>query len=84
MSIRYPRKSFNVNIVGTYNYLESCRLNNVGHFIFASSGSVYGNAVPPMRENTIKNPISTYGSSKLSIESFCGHTQRYLSLKLQY
>ena len=81
VSIRYPRKSFNVNIVGTYNYLESCRLNNVGHFIFASSGSVYGNAVPPMRENTIKNPISTYGSSKLSIESFCETYSKIFKLK---
>ena len=41
------------------------------NFIFASSGSVFGDAMPPMSEMTLKNPISTYGSSKLSIETFC-------------
>ena len=81
LSIRHPRKSFDVNIVGTYNYLESCRLNNVGHFVFASSGSVYGNQTPPMTEKTVKKPISTYGSSKLSIESFCETYSKIFNIK---
>ena len=45
--------------------------NNVKNFIFASSGSVFGRATPPMHEDYEKNPISPYGSSKLAIESFC-------------
>lgn len=71
VSIKNPKKSFDVNVRGTFNYLESCRLNNVNSFIFASSGAVFGNAKPPMDLNTQKNPISPYGSSKLSVESFC-------------
>ena len=71
LSIKNPRKSFDININGTFNYLDACRTNNVRNFIFASSGSVFGDAKPPMSEMTLKNPISTYGSSKLSIETFC-------------
>ena len=71
LSIKNPRKSFDININGTFNYLDACRINNVRNFIFASSGSVFGDAKPPMNEMTLKNPISTYGSSKLSIETFC-------------
>ncbi len=53
------------------NYLESARINNIKGFIFASSGAVFGKSKPPMKEFFNRLPISPYGSSKLSIESFC-------------
>ena len=52
-----PKKSFDTNILGTFNYLESSRHNGVKNFIFSSSGSVFGDAVPPMSEETLKKPI---------------------------
>ena len=81
LNILNPRKAFEINIQGTYNYLDACRINKVRNFIFASSGSVFGDAVPPMKEDTSKKPISTYGSSKLAIESFARHILKYLTLK---
>ena len=71
VSISSPKKSFDTNVIGTFNYLEAARNNNVKLFIFASSGAVFGITKPPMKENFPRLPISPYGSSKLSIESFC-------------
>jgi UDP-glucose 4-epimerase len=72
ISVNQPKLAFDINVNGAFNYLESSRINNVKNFIFASSGSVFGSAKPPMKETFAKDPISPYGSSKLSIESFCG------------
>ena len=71
LSIQQPKESFDVNVIVTFNYLESCRINKVKSFIFSSSGAVFGQSKPPMIERTERKPISPYGSSKLSIESFC-------------
>ena len=81
LNILNPRKAFEINIQGTYNFLDACRINNVKNFIFASSGSVFGDAEPPMKENTSKRPISTYGSSKLAIESFCETYAKIFNIK---
>tara|TARA_Y100000768_G_C23984157_1_gene687705 strand:- start:1584 stop:2561 length:978 start_codon:yes stop_codon:yes gene_type:complete len=70
-SIKNPFESFKTNVLGGLVYLEASRVNGVRKFIFASSGSVFGSALPPMRETMSKDPISPYGSSKLSIESYC-------------
>tara|TARA_B110000444_G_scaffold252273_1_gene281332 strand:+ start:2290 stop:3273 length:984 start_codon:yes stop_codon:yes gene_type:complete len=70
-SIETPKLSFDTNVNGTMNYLESARINKLKGFIFASSGAVFGTSNPPMKESYTRAPISPYGSSKLSIESFC-------------
>ena len=70
-SITDPLNAFNVNVVGTFNYLEAARINKVKQFILASSGAVFGNQKPPFKEIYERNPISPYGSSKLTAETFC-------------
>ena len=57
LNIKNPKKAFDINIKGTFNFLDACRVNKVKNFIFASSGAVFGNAKPPMSETTIKIPI---------------------------
>lgn len=81
VSISNPRESFQTNVVGTFNYLESARLNNVKAFVFASSGSVFGNVKPPMIEDYPRIPIAPYGSSKLSIESYCETYSKVFNIK---
>lgn len=81
ISVKSPKKSFDINVAGTFNYLESSRINNVKNFIFASSGSVFGSSKPPMKESFSKSPISPYGSSKLSIESFCGSYSKVYGMR---
>ena len=71
ISISKPYESFQTNVLGAYNYIEASRLNRVKRFIFASSGAVFGNSKPPLKESNNRAPISPYGSSKLTIETFC-------------
>ena len=71
VSISKPYESFQTNVLGAYNYIEASRLNNIKRFIFASSGAVFGDTKPPLKESNVRAPISPYGSSKLTIETFC-------------
>ena len=41
-SIENPRKFIDTNIVGFQNMIDLSKKNNVQHFIYASSSSVYG------------------------------------------
>lgn len=72
-SIENPSLYYDVNVIGTLKILESCRLNNINKFIFASSSSVYGNntKVPFSEEDKVDNPISPYAATKKSGELLC-------------
>ena len=66
----YPRSALDVNIVGTYNLLEACAENHVRRIVFASSSSVYGNAVySPMDENHPLDNRNFYGATKIAGEA---------------
>jgi UDP-glucose 4-epimerase len=68
-SIKNPYYTFDVNIKGTLNLLEACSNNKVKNFIFASSASVYGEALKlPISEDHILEPLSPYGASKVAGE----------------
>lgn len=72
-SIADPWLYERINVGGTVNLLESCRRHPVGHFVFASSSSVYGlsTRVPFREETSDLQPASPYGASKLAAEQFC-------------
>jgi len=61
-----------VNIKGTINILESCRKNKVKKIIFASSGgTIYGECLKKAPdEKSFANPLSAYGTAKLSAEHY--------------
>jgi UDP-glucose 4-epimerase len=68
--INYPKKDIEQNILVTSNILEAMRYSNLKKIIFASTGSVYGEAkVIPTPENAAF-PIQTslYAASKLACE----------------
>jgi UDP-glucuronate 4-epimerase len=73
LSIRQPALYTDVNISGTQNLLEQCRLYGVTKFIFASSSSVYGNNtnLPFKETDPVDNPISPYAATKKSGELLC-------------
>jgi UDP-glucose 4-epimerase len=56
--------------IATYNALEAARNNGIKRFVFASSGTVYGNVSRPCAETDLGSlPISLYGASKFAGEA---------------
>lgn len=71
-SVSEPFENFEVNAKGTLNLLNSSVKNDVSKFIFASTGgALIGDAEPPVNENSLPQPISPYGASKLCGEAYC-------------
>lgn len=70
-SVKDPRTDCVVNVLGTFNYLEAARINNISRFLFASSGAPAGVVEPPIHEEIPPHPISPYGASKLAGEGYC-------------
>ena len=70
-SIKNPLAYVNSNLVGFVNLLEACVLTGgIGHFVFASSSSVYGanTCVPYSVDDAVDHPISLYAATKKSNE----------------
>ena len=61
--------SWEVNVLATQKLVENSIKNKVKHFIFASSGSVYGvKKEKKVTENLPLFPISTYNKTKMIAE----------------
>lgn len=69
-SIENPQAYAQSNLVGHLNLLEIARQREVGHLVYASSSSVYGqNAKIPFDvEDRADNPVSLYAATKKSNE----------------
>lgn len=69
-SLINPQAYADSNLLGFVNLLEGCRHSKVGHFVFASSSSVYGaNTKQPFSEHhNVDHPVSLYAASKKANE----------------
>jgi UDP-glucuronate 4-epimerase len=78
-SIENPRAYVQSNLVGHCNMLELARHRRSGHFVYASSSSVYGgNKSLPFRvEDRVDHPLSLYAASKKADELM---TEAYANL----
>lgn len=63
-----PRKSIIETTIGCYNILTFAKHTGVKRLIIPSSGSVYGEAIPPHSENSTPRPRNLYAVSKLACE----------------
>src|SRR3954454_10307228 len=60
------------NVAATQRLLEACRIAPPRKLIFASSSSIYGDALSyPVLESACPRPVSPYGVTKLAAEHLC-------------
>lgn len=66
----HPHKDLEQNTLVTFNVLEAMRENNVKKIVFASTGSIYGEAdvIPTPEHSPFPIQTSLYGASKLAAE----------------
>jgi len=68
-SMKDPEKFYRTNVVGTLNLLKLMREFEVKNIVFSSTAAVYGMPKKvPISEEDQKNPINTYGKTKLMME----------------
>jgi UDP-glucose 4-epimerase len=67
----HPRRDLEQNTIATFTVLEAMRHNDIKHIVFASTGSVYGEAsvVPTPEDAPFPVQTSLYGASKLAAEA---------------
>ncbi len=71
-SIKFPKKTNNVNILGTLNILETAKKAGVKRFIYSASSLAYGDQdTLPLIETMKPNPMSPYALQKLVGEYYC-------------
>ena len=68
-SIKAPLPTFDVNLAGSVSVLEAARAAGCQRVIYASSSSVYGDAVETIKAEGAEGlPISPYAASKSAME----------------
>ena len=68
-SIINPELTFETNVTGTQNVLDSCMLNGITKIIATSSAAIYQNVSDgAITEENKTEPLSPYGKSKLEME----------------
>ncbi len=81
-SIEDPMGTNDVNVGGTLNVLKACLNSNVKRFIYSSSTAVYGDTEKlPIKEDSVPQPISPYGASKLAAEGYVNAFYRVYGLE---
>jgi UDP-glucuronate 4-epimerase len=78
-SIENPYAYVDSNLIGFVNLLECCRHNDIKHFVFASSSSVYGanTRMPFSVHHNVDHPVSLYAATKKANE-LMAHTYSHL------
>lgn len=66
----HPSRDLEQNTIATFNVLEAMRATGVGRIVFASTGSIYGEAdvIPTPEDAPFPIQTSLYGASKLAGE----------------
>ena len=66
-----PLETIRINLEGSVNVFKCAAEAGIKNMVYASSSEVYGNPREiPIREESVKGPVSTYGVSKLASEIY--------------
>lgn len=66
-SLKDPYRDVEVNLLGTLNMLEYCKLNKT-RIVFSSNSGIYDSRVQPIKEGNPENPLTPYDVDKLASE----------------
>jgi UDP-glucose 4-epimerase len=79
--MQLTRVDLEQNTIATWNILEAMRINNIGHIVFASSATVYGEPdIFPTPESYAPLQTSLYGASKLAGEAMIQAYAEYFGI----
>lgn len=69
-SLTDPHEYIPANLSGFFNVLHACKEAGIGHFVYASSSSVYGanSKVPFQESDATDHPVNLYAATKRSNE----------------
>ncbi len=70
-SLENPRAYIDANMIGTFNILEAVRKIGIGHFMMASTSSVYGakSKLPFVESEATIQPLTLYAATKIAAEA---------------
>ncbi|CAN5861591.1 UDP-glucose 4-epimerase GalE [soil metagenome] len=81
-SVSDPAGYYRNNVIGTLNILEAMAAEEVRHLVFSSTAAVFGNPIEtPITELHPREPINSYGETKLAIERALPHYARAYGLQ---
>ena len=70
-SVDEPSRDAENNVLGSLYVLDACRKHSVRRVVYSSSAAVYGDPIHlPIDEDHPQDPVSPYGLSKLTGESY--------------
>ncbi|MDD4773519.1 MAG: UDP-glucose 4-epimerase GalE [Eubacteriales bacterium] len=68
-SMEKPYEYYRNNVAESLSLFNSMIKHNVKYVVFSSTAATYGQPdISPITENSLQNPINTYGETKLAIE----------------
>jgi len=76
--------SFNINVIGTIQFIKSC-LKNGARVLFFSSDTIYGKSSRKNDEDFFPvNPVGEYANMKLTIEKYFRNELNFKAFRLSY
>jgi len=80
-SVDKPLMYYENNVNASLQLVKSMLRNNVYNIVFSSTAAIFGNVEKmPITEDTLKNPTSPYGETKLAIEKMLEWTSQVTPL----